>query len=379
LAFTITTNGSSATLVGTDAPDAANLTAGLGIATVDAQGFEGDDTLTLGSAQANSLVLMGKGDDIVSAANLTASLIKGEVGQDILTTGNLLAAAKVAGGKKRDTISVGNLTGSSIVAGGKGADTISALSLASNSEARGGKGADVINITTVNNTASVKGGAGDDRIAVGSIVFGGTVFGGAGDDTITSGAGTGTIYGEDGDDTLSSAAGGTIYAGAGDDTVTAAAVTTQRIFLGDGADEVNLNLNGSGTVRDYSAGVDVIDLNIGVTSLNGNTNINFQSGGNLSLNSTVYEATQSLLATGLSTTAINSFLASNTIFIGGRTGTSASGTLQFIAYSAGNIATLYNVAITTSNGIVTATAAGTATSITLNNVAANSLTAADFV
>lgn len=323
---------------------------------------------------------MGKGDDLVTqAGTIAASLIKGEDGQDILTTGNLTAASKVSGGKNRDTISVGSLAGSSIVAGGKGADTINAVSLATNSEVRGGKGSDTIVVASVGVTATVKGGAGNDAISIGNLTAGGTAFGGAGDDTINAGGGAGTIYGEDGDDTLSSFGGGTIYAGAGDDTVTAAASTAQRIFLGDGADEVNLNVVGAGTVRDYSAGVDVIDLNIGVASLNGNTNINFQSGGNLSLNSSVYEITQSLLATGLGAGAINSFLTANSVVAAGGTGTvnsAGAGIVQFIAYSAGNIATLYSVQLTTITGAITA---GTvATSITLNGVAANSLTAADF-
>lgn len=375
LAFTITTVGATATAVGTNQNDSATITSG--IASVTAQAFEGEDFLSLAGAQVNSSVTMGDGNDILFAGTLASSDLRLNAGRDIVTVnGNVTTGSIIGGGKKVDIITVsGNVTSSAEVRGGKGADIISITgNVASLGSIHGGKGGDTITVGgSVAANSSVYGGKGDDIISISSL--GGQVFGGDGGDTINAANGTGSIYGEDGDDTLSSAAGGNIYAGAGDDTVNAANITAQRIFLGDGADHLNVTASTGGTVFDFSVGVDVIDYNDGVVSANGGTNVVFQAGGNIGLNATVYElntATFGFVTSGDLNVAL---FAGNGI---GFLTANATGTLGVIAYTAGNVATLYNVAIAQLSNAVTGVVIS-GSNITLNSITANSLTAADFV
>ena len=110
---------------------------------------------------------------------------------------------------------------------------------------------------------SLKSGAGDDKI-----------YGGDGDDTLIGNAGDDTLYGDSGDDVLYGGDGDDIlYGGVGNDTLTG----------GEGADLFVYD-EGDDVITDYSAGVDMIQLESRViesASVEGSDVVLYTDGGSL--------------------------------------------------------------------------------------------------
>jgi hypothetical protein len=377
LAFTITTVGASATAVGTNANDSAFFG---GLQTLNLTGFEGDDAITITSL-AGGLIEMNEGNDFVFGGgfDLVNTTIKGGEGADFLTADSLFTGASIRGGKGDDFIAVFDVDNAT-VKGGKGNDfiTLSGFDVQNFGTVGGGKGDDIILGDDIFTGSSVTGGEGNDTITFSfNSTFSAGVFGGAGDDSIvlTNLSSGGNVYGDDGNDFISAT--GTIFAGAGDDEMDVLS-RFSSYWGGTGADEFNVSATSAtffaGTIRDYEAGIDVIDLanDYPFASVNGNTNINYQADGLINNNTTVYEISTALtagtfLATYLSNAGqlFNAFLTTTNV------------ALEYVWYQGGDaIVSLAQVDIF--NGFVTRVD-GVTNNVILQGVAAGSLSAADFV
>jgi hypothetical protein len=375
LAFTITTVGASATAVGTNANDSAFFG---GLQTLNLTGFEGDDAITITSLN-GGLIEMNEGNDFVfgGASDMVNITIKGGEGADFLTAGTLFTAASIRGGKGDDFISVSDVDNAT-AKGGKGNDFISLIDVQNFGSVGGGKGDDTIIGDDIFTGSSVTGGEGNDTITFSfNSTFSAGVFGGAGDDSIvlTNTGSGGNVYGEDGNDFIS--ASGTIFAGAGDDQMDVLTFFSQY-WGGTGADEFNVSATNTntfaGVVRDYEAGIDVIDLanDFGFASVNGNTNINYQADGLINNNTTVYEISTALTAGTFLTTYLTTV---GQLFAAGLTTTGIA--LEYVWYQGGDaIVSLAQVDI--ANGFVT-NVVDVDNNVILQGVAAGSLSAADFV
>lgn len=125
------------------------------------------------------------GNDTITFANITASVIQGGVGDDVLSNlAGLGTGMSVEGGAGNDVIGlISIISGGTFVGGGAGADTISITgALAVNfGTIVGGGGVDVINVsgTSVSGGGQIIAGDGADLIGLGNSAFN-TVSGGPG-------------------------------------------------------------------------------------------------------------------------------------------------------------------------------------------------------
>jgi Ca2+-binding RTX toxin-like protein len=207
----------------------------------------GDDHLNLYvGAVVNGKILLGDGNDLVTATSSSAFDIDGGDGNDqiFLDAGD----DTVRGGAGNDTIYSG--AGDDFIDGGDGDDVL--YGEAGNDTIHGGAGNDVIS-----------GGAGDD-----------TIYGGAGNDIIKAGPGNDYVDGGDGYDTLDlSAASGAIYVDMASGRVAAAGIGVQTfvniesLAFGDG-DNVVTGGNGDDTF-DGGAGNDTLNGGAGDDTLFG--------------------------------------------------------------------------------------------------------------
>ncbi|QEL21585.1 hypothetical protein FQV39_02550 [Bosea sp. F3-2] len=207
----------------------------------------GDDHVNLYvGASVVGKILLGEGNDLVTATSWNDFDIDGEEGDDqiYLDAGN----DTVRGGIGNDVIYAGG--GNDFIDGGDGDDVL--YGEAGNDTIHGGAGNDIIS-----------GGAGDD-----------TIYAGAGDDVIKAGPGNDSIDGGDGYDTLDlSAASGALYvdmasgrmAGAGIGVQTF--VNIENLFFGDG-DNVVTGGNGDDSF-DGGAGNDTLNGGAGDDTLLG--------------------------------------------------------------------------------------------------------------
>jgi hypothetical protein len=265
VAFTITTSGTVTTYQGTDGVDQAAITSlPTGSSSVDVYGEGADDVVNWGIALSNSSIRGGAGNDIltpniIAGATLISSFLNGNGGNDTIGNAQLGVPATlstISGGQGNDTIYVGNLQ-SSIVNGNLGDDVITtgvatgATVNTSDSTIFGGQGNDTINVTDGTSTATgyvntiidgnlgndtinvrltaastifqnstVAGGEGDDRIDASTSVVGVRLRGDAGSDTLFGGSANDTIDGNDGEDSLRGNAGrDNLNGGSGNDFI----------------------------------------------------------------------------------------------------------------------------------------------------------------
>lgn len=250
-------------------------------------GLEGNDTLEGGDG--TDTLIGGAGDDILNggAGTDTASYA---TATSAVTVSLAIATAQATGGAGSDTLSgIENLTGSSYddaLTGNSGANTLTGGAGADTLD--GGSGIDVLTGGTGNDTYYVDNtsddvvevsGGGSDRIfasasynltgrmietltLTGSANINGTgndsaqtIIGNSGSNKLSGAGGTDTLNGGAGDDIIDGGAGiDTLTGGAGTDTLTGGAGADKFLFLG---------ALGSGidTVTDYSVADDSIQLN----------------------------------------------------------------------------------------------------------------------
>ncbi len=284
----------------------------------NAVGGSGND-LIIGNAVANRLN-GGAGADIVSyrdaAAAVSVSLLTGR-GSEGDARGDIYTGFEgIEGGAGADTL-VGD-NAANVLIGGAGADmltgnggldtasyrfatagvSVSLLSgrgtagdaagdrLTSIEALEGGRGNDMLYGSNANDTLT--GNAGDDRLeayagddaldggAGNDVLYGQAgddwLDGGIGNDQLYGGAGSDQLYGGDGDDILDGvfdndvlfggAGNDTLYGGAGDDVIYGGA-GNNILFGGAGADTFRFtDLGARDTTRDFTRGVDTIDLSL---------------------------------------------------------------------------------------------------------------------
>jgi len=176
--------------------------------------------MTIGNSLANPTVtfdgsyfLGGKGNDTLTAEDLSSGEVNGNMGDDFLIINNLFAEESfnqyVGGGQGNDIVTVAGAFNNSIIDGNKGSDTIEV-----------GSGD--------HSGTSINGGEGDDilRNLRGFTTDGLMMNGDVGNDTIISiGTAGSTVTGGEGNDTV------VAFAGAGEDS---------SIDAGVGADDVNI-------------------------------------------------------------------------------------------------------------------------------------------
>ncbi|HEV7256527.1 MAG TPA: hypothetical protein VGN82_01975 [Bosea sp. (in: a-proteobacteria)] len=198
----------------------------------------GDDHLNLYvGASVEGRILLGEGNDLVTATSWGDFDIDGEEGDDqiYLDAGD----DTVRGGTGNDTIYAG--AGDDFIDGGDGNDVLNGE--AGNDTIHGGAGNDIIS-----------GGAGDD-----------TIYAGAGDDVIKAGPGNDYVDGGDGYDTLDlSAASGALYVDMASGRVAGAGIGIQTF-----ANIENLSFGDGDNVVTGGNGDDSFDGGAGNDTLNG--------------------------------------------------------------------------------------------------------------
>lgn len=207
----------------------------------------GDDHLNLFvGASVIGKILLGEGNDLVTATSWSDFDIDGEEGDDQVYLGD--GNDSVHGGIGNDVIYAGG--GNDFIDGGEGDDAL--YGEAGNDTIHGGAGNDIIN-----------GGAGDDIIDAGT-----------GDDVIKAGPGNDTIDGGDGYDTLDlSAASGALYVDMASGRIAGAGIGVQsfvnieNLSFGDG-DNVVTGGNGDDSF-DGGAGNDALNGGAGDDNLVG--------------------------------------------------------------------------------------------------------------
>jgi Ca2+-binding RTX toxin-like protein len=255
-------------LVGTYADEVINTSGGRIIGGVSMGG--GNDKLGnsgLIQATGGSAVDMGAGDDHVNlyvGASVVGKILLGE-GNDLVTATSW-ADFDIDGEEGDDQIYLGD--GNDTIRGGIGNDIIYAGG--GNDILDGGDGDDVLNGEVGNDT--IHGGAGNDIISGGA--GDDTINAGAGDDVIKAGPGNDTIDGGDGYDTLDlSAASGALYIDMASGQVAGAGIGVQtfvnieNLSFGDG-DNIVTGGNGDDSF-DGGAGNDTLNGGAGDDALNG--------------------------------------------------------------------------------------------------------------
>ena len=277
MAYTTTTLGSNATLVGTSAADIVTFTTG---GNITVNGKEGDDRLTI----------------------TTAAVTGGSLGF----------------GSGTDTLSIGFATGDNGITAtmGADADTIVATAAVDTITVGGQQGADFFNLDAASTDARYAGGGGKDEFDVDAALTTSTLVGGSGDDEFAintnGGAGTGFMNGQKGKDTftITDAYTGTVRGGSEDDTITVTdAGVTGALLAGDnGADTItdaggaNTILGGGGKdTIDGADGLDTITGGLGVDS------VNYDAGDATQVTITTADTAAQLFLEGSTVTATGSF------------------------------------------------------------------------
>ncbi|WP_411869950.1 calcium-binding protein [Vulcanococcus limneticus] len=288
MAFTITTNGTVTTYQGTDGVDTAAIASlPTGSTSVDVFGEGADDVVNWGITLTSSSIRGGSGNDIltpniIAGATLISSFLNGNGGNDTIGNPQLGVPgtlSTISGGQGSDTIYVGNLQ-SSLVNGNLGDDIITtgvetgATVNTSDSSIFGGQGNDRIVVGdgadgsrgNSNNSGYINtiidGNLGDDVIEVdldnrrnvtlfqNSIIAGGegndrinadgsepdlTLDGGTGRDTIIGGYGDDIITGGSGEDSLLGGSGADTINGGDEDDVLNGGSDSDRLTGGTGS------------------------------------------------------------------------------------------------------------------------------------------------
>jgi hypothetical protein len=244
-------------------------------------GNEGDDTMVVGDLVANPTVnfagsyfLGGKGDDTLTADDLSNGEVNGNIGDDTININNLFAddssGQYVGGGQGNDIINISGAFNDSIVDGNKGIDTINVgAGDHSGTSINGGEGDDILRNRDGFTTEGLmmNGDAGNDTIiSIGTA--GSTVTGGEGEDTIVAVAGVGedseidagvgadsvNIFGSFGDEVVIFENGDSVVATASSLGNTPFIPIAGTITFGDGVD----------VITGFQTGVDSVDVDITV-------------------------------------------------------------------------------------------------------------------
>ena len=206
-------------------------------------GNGGNDTL-YGGADDDDISVGGSdigygdgGDDVFTVdtrdgvANINATIIGGETGQDATDTSNGAAGDVLdlsATTQSQNIVFTGAEAGT---VNGLDADGTTDLTFSEIEVVRTGAGNDTINAAGMTGPITVDAGAGNDNVR-----------GGAGNDSLTGGSGNDTLYGEAGNDTLDGGDNSDlVYGGSANDNISGGAGVDT--LYGDGGDD---SLNGGG-------------------------------------------------------------------------------------------------------------------------------------
>ncbi|KZR78334.1 beta strand repeat-containing protein [Prochlorococcus marinus] len=264
MSFT-TTPGASATdatsYLGTSGADSIDIT-NSSVPTYTG-GRDGTDTIRYdndakGEGASNHTIKGGKGKDVVTAINTTASLASGFINlnqDDDQGTFNAVTKSTIYGGAGIDTLSVGSLA-SSIFNANKGNDLIETFGTAASS-VFGGAGEDTLNIRGGNDDSIIRGDNDNDviNLLASTTYSSNTINGNAGNDSITVNA-------------ITSFTNSNILGGAGNDTLNGATATVALNLAGSNGNDIVTG----GTVADTllgEVGSDTITGNAGTDSLTG--------------------------------------------------------------------------------------------------------------
>lgn len=163
-------------------------------------GEGGNDTLTVGPAKTENVLIGGEGNDILKGSS-GRDLIYGDDGNDVIDAG--AGNDYIEGGVGNDEIKAGD--GNDVVFGGDGVDIIWGGN--GNDQLHGGNGRDTI-----------YGGNGNDTMWGGDDATTNLFYGGQGNDTIIGSRGADTMHGEAGNDKLIGGDGDDrLFGGAGSD------------------------------------------------------------------------------------------------------------------------------------------------------------------
>jgi Ca2+-binding RTX toxin-like protein len=348
-------------------------------------GLEGADTLNGGDG--DDTLLGGAGGDT----------LQGGAGNDFIDGG--AGADTMVGGGGNDTFVVDSINDT--VTAGAGIDTIQTtlgtFNLGANLEnltftgagAFNGSGNALNNIITGGAGNDTLSGAGGDDTLIGGL-GNDSLDGGAGNDNLQGGAGVDTLTGGGGDDTLNGGAGNdSLTGGAGNDTyVVDAAGDTVTEALGNGTDTVQTSLNS------YTLGANVENLTFtgtGAFAGTGNALNNVITGGagNDTLNGAAGDDT---LTGGLGNDTLTGGAGNDTFVFAPGFGndtialndfdanpTGGQDLLDIHAFNITAATFAANVSITASGANTLVDIAGVDNTITLLGVAANTVTAQDFV
>lgn len=255
-------------------------------------GNVGDDTMELGldvatTAFEGSYFLGGKGNDTLTAEDVSYGEINGNIGNDFIIIDNSFSQQGI----------------NQYVGGGQGNDIVTVTGSFTNSIIDGNKGDDTLVVEDGDHTGtSINGGEGNDvlRNLAGFTTEGLMMNGDAGNDTIISiGTAGSTVTGGEGQDTIVAAAGAgedsSIDAGVGADDVNILGSLGDEVVIFDSGDSVAATasdlgnapfapINGSITfgsgvdlITGFTSGTDQIDTDL-------NTGLIFGVDGNIALN-----------------------------------------------------------------------------------------------
>ena len=221
-------------------------------------GNDGNDVFNadLGGAGVNGIDIINSeirgmdGQDTITIANLSNSIVNGNAGNDLIQTAAGVAVA------------------TSSIYGGQGIDTINTAFIGAANEVNGNKGNDVITVTgTTIASTFLNGGQGDDSVTLNSATIdGNTISGDKGNDTLVgSDAADDIMSGGDDNDILTGRNGGdTLSGGTGSNTF---------VYLDDSEASVS-GSSGFDTITDFTVGAlatggDLIDFNGAATGFGG--------------------------------------------------------------------------------------------------------------
>lgn len=219
-------------LIGGDGAD--SITAGYSDSAI--YGNAGNDQITIGGFGNGTTIYGGQGDDSISATFGDDVYISGDLGNDLIFTGNSdSSGGTVLGGSGNDSISASH----SMAFGNMGEDF---LGVGFHATAFGGQGSDTVSGSGGGNMLS--GDLGDDTVV--SSGGGDLMFGGQGNDYMQIDMGGATAYGGQGDDyvvvndNLTTGGHDLIHGDLGNDTIMSSSGGGDTIFGGVGADSITL-------------------------------------------------------------------------------------------------------------------------------------------
>ena len=363
MAYTTTTLGNSATLVGTSGNDT-----GASAVTSDIQvsSKEGTDTLTLTGGVSSGSVGMGGGIDTVAITTAVTDKLSVTLGDaaDNFSSAVVDTNLTVGGQGGADTFILDALATTSRYGGGQGADIFKGTgdggNLGANSTITGGSEVDTIGISTsgmvLGAGAFINGNIGNDLIYVNNAAAA-TVRGGSENDTITvqaGGADASSFYGDKGNDTITDLTGdSSLFGGDGNDTLTGGE-GADHLIGGAGSDSFSVadthnaaNAVELTRIRDFAVADSDKILGFGITDIEQGTITDLVSAGD----ATSIAASEAISLTTL-TGETNMTDSSGNVLVASSTTAFTATTVDTALETGGTLAVTFNNAVAADDGFL---------------------------